>query len=373
MHLDLLGMTISPTRFASLDWTDFKDEYGIIAGGMGDGAITLWDARKIVEAATVNNQDLKMGRGCVSASNIHNGVAVTSIEFNPHKKNLLASGGAEVLIQDIQTNVKQPIMYKPGMPNFHAGSRITSISWNRVVPHILASASEDGKICVWDLKASKPIFQFTEPSQDPNQQDDYFDYFGGERPDGTQKPAPPPRETSIVWNPEIPTQFLAANDDDQSPSFKIWDLRNTAYPVATFADIHYNGILSLAWSQSDPSLLVSSAKDYRTVIANSKTGERILEFPTQAQFHKVTWGSSGLKGKLACMDSEGHTSILSLQPEGLFSNPQLQQTGFATPQTTNYAPKWHQPRCGVRFGFGNRLVTFGAASGSVITINQKPV
>ena len=42
-----------------------------------------------------------MGKGCVSAVNIHSGVAVNTIEFNPHKKNLLASGGAEVLIQDI--------------------------------------------------------------------------------------------------------------------------------------------------------------------------------------------------------------------------------------------------------------------------------
>lgn len=44
------------------------------------------------------DQPLKMGRGCVSAVNIHNGVAVTTIEFNPHKKNLIASGGSEVLI-----------------------------------------------------------------------------------------------------------------------------------------------------------------------------------------------------------------------------------------------------------------------------------
>lgn len=64
---------------------------------MGDGAITLWDARKILESG-LNDQQLKMGRGCVSAANIHNGVSVGSIEFNPHKKNLLASGGAEVLI-----------------------------------------------------------------------------------------------------------------------------------------------------------------------------------------------------------------------------------------------------------------------------------
>jgi len=64
---------------------------------MGDGAITLWDTRKILENPG-SDQPLKMGKGCVSAANIHNNVPVTTIEFNPHKKNLLASGGSEVLI-----------------------------------------------------------------------------------------------------------------------------------------------------------------------------------------------------------------------------------------------------------------------------------
>lgn len=76
---------------------------------------------------------------------------------------MLASGGSEVLIQDISQNLKKPVKFKPGEPNFHEGSHITAISWNRIVPHILASASENGKIVVWDLMASKSIFQFTEP------------------------------------------------------------------------------------------------------------------------------------------------------------------------------------------------------------------
>jgi hypothetical protein len=68
---------------------------------MGDGAITLWDTRKILDGylgASNTDSQSKMGKGCVSAANIHAGVPVTTIEFNPHKKNLLASGGAEVLI-----------------------------------------------------------------------------------------------------------------------------------------------------------------------------------------------------------------------------------------------------------------------------------
>ena len=69
---------------------------------MADGAITIWDAHKVLENIGGNNNagesTLKMGKGCVSAQNIHNSVPVNTIEFNPHKKNLIASGGAEVLI-----------------------------------------------------------------------------------------------------------------------------------------------------------------------------------------------------------------------------------------------------------------------------------
>jgi len=53
----------------------------------------------------------------------------------------------------------------------------------------------------------------------------------------------------------------------------IWDLRNPNYPVATFSNVHQAGILSLSWSLSDPSLVVSSGLDGRTVVTNFKNGE----------------------------------------------------------------------------------------------------
>jgi hypothetical protein len=50
-----------------------------------------------------------------------------------------------------------------------------------MVSHILASASENGKIVVWDLKVNKSIFQFTDSSaiSSGGGQDDYSDMFGG--------------------------------------------------------------------------------------------------------------------------------------------------------------------------------------------------
>lgn len=310
--------------------------------------------------------NLKMGKGCVSATKIHNGVPVGSIEFNPHKKNLLASGGSEVLIQDISANLKAPNVFKPGVPNYHEGSRITSISWNRIVPHILASASENGKIVVWDLKVNKSIFNFTEPSSSSGSTDYYF----GAQDQQTQNLQM--KETQMMWNPLDPTQFVVANDDDKNPSINIWDLRNPDYPWATFSDIHYGGILSFSWCLSDPSLVVSSGKDNRTVVTNFKTGEQVLEFPTQSQYRKMKW-SNNLHGKICAMNEEGDSSILSFEPEGLFSNP---GRPYATPNISTqtnepFMPKWVQPRCGARFGFGNKLVTFDQKSKGLVRVHQK--
>ena len=50
VFLATLATTLSPTRFSSLDWIDQLDDKGIIAGGMEDGAITLWSASKILES-----------------------------------------------------------------------------------------------------------------------------------------------------------------------------------------------------------------------------------------------------------------------------------------------------------------------------------
>ena len=52
-----------------------------------------------------------------------------------------------------------------------------------------------------------------------------------------------------------------ANDDDANPCINVWDLRNPDYPVATFPDIHYAGILSASWSLEDPNMVISSSKD----------------------------------------------------------------------------------------------------------------
>jgi hypothetical protein len=61
----MIGIAESPTKFTTLDWIDQVDEFGIIAGGMEDGAITLWNVKKILSS---NDTQQQMGKGCISAA-----------------------------------------------------------------------------------------------------------------------------------------------------------------------------------------------------------------------------------------------------------------------------------------------------------------
>lgn len=45
---EMIGMAESPTKFSTLDWANQVDELGILAGGMEDGAITLWNVKKLI-------------------------------------------------------------------------------------------------------------------------------------------------------------------------------------------------------------------------------------------------------------------------------------------------------------------------------------
>jgi len=178
-----------------------------------------------------------------------------------------------------------------------------------------------------------------------------------------------------MWNPEIPTQFMVANDDDKNPSFNIWDLRNSSYPVQSYPNIHNGGILSISWCLSDPNLIVSTGKDQRCVVTNHKTSEIVMEFPDYNIYNRILW-SQQLNGRIAGLTATGSTEILQMEPRtkqqiGENAIPD-EELVYATPQyseKTNspYVPKWYKPRCGASFGFGGKLVTFHGKCLKVVT------
>ena len=87
-----LGMVKTPGTFVSIAWSAMHSKaaefpLGIVAGGMADGTVNLWDASKLVASHPQPH---------VAAIARHAG-AVNGLQFNPHRESshLLASGGAD--------------------------------------------------------------------------------------------------------------------------------------------------------------------------------------------------------------------------------------------------------------------------------------
>lgn len=123
----------------------------------------------------------------------------------------------------------------------------------------------------------------------------------------------------------------------------------------------------MSWCLQDPALVVSSAKDQRTIVTNFQTGEVVLEFPGRQAYEQIKW-SPHLPGKIAAFSEHGHTEILSFSPVAPENDDALDSGSssadqfalpIVSPQTGSaYAPKWLHKKCGARFGFGGKLAFF---------------
>lgn len=223
---ELLGRVPISNQCRSISTGNYSGDMGIVAGGMDDGTVMLWDVATIMnEGDTVANGT--ESASLVSAQLVHDGSSVNTIEFNPNIQNLVASGGSEVLIQDIQENISDPNVFVPGEPNFHEGATISAISWNKVVPYILASAANNGSVVVWDLKNSKAVFNF----KDPNLVSYAYDPFSESSEDQVTA------NYNILWSLEVPTQFLISSDNANAP-MTMYDLRKPSTPLLTVTDVH---------------------------------------------------------------------------------------------------------------------------------------
>ena len=226
----LMGSTKTTTRFASVGWTTPLGCYGtgLIAGGMVDGVVNIWNPSAIMD----NQQQRQQGPSPLVASmkKHEGGGPVKALQFNTVlAPEMLATGGGDgqMLITSLE-NPNAPVTTLPGQ--LSPGADITGVSWNTQVAHIVASSASDGLVSVWDLKAKKPWRQF--------------------RADGMAV-------ASMAWNPSQRFHLVTASIDDRNPILNLWDLRaSTSVPLATLSG-HTQGILGLSWCPHDDTLLLS--------------------------------------------------------------------------------------------------------------------
>ncbi|CAN0336500.1 unnamed protein product, partial [Discosporangium mesarthrocarpum] len=73
-----------------------------------------------------------------------------------------------------------------------------------------------------------------------------------------------------------------ASGDDNNPVLKLWDLRSsTTLPLATLSG-HSQGILSVGWCPFGEVLLMSCAKDNRTLLWDLYSLQAVYELPPGA-------------------------------------------------------------------------------------------
>ncbi|XP_064175110.1 protein transport protein Sec31A isoform X1 [Anguilla rostrata] len=351
-EMKLRGTLSTTNRFHSLIWVNFgmgaDGSAGRLIGGSENGVLTVYSPDEILasgEAAIIGQSEKHTG-------------PVRALDFNPFQSNLLASGAndSEIYIWDLN-NFSNPMT--PGAKS-QPLEDVSVVAWNRQVQHILASANPSGKAVVWDLRKNEPIIKISDHSNRMHC-------------------------SAMLWHPEVATQLVLASEDDRLPVIQMWDLRFATSPLKVLEN-HTRGILSISWSQADPELLLSSAKDNRILCWNPGTGEVIYELPTTNQWcFDVQWcprnpallSAASFDGRITVYSVMGgsleaqqkmgadkiSSSFDSMDPFGTGQVLPPLQVPQPAAQTTVVAPlkkppKWVRRPVGATFAFGGRLITF---------------
>ncbi|XP_063689338.1 protein transport protein Sec31A-like isoform X2 [Bolinopsis microptera] len=340
------------SRFNVIEWGSVEREMGLIAGGGDNGVISLWDPVKILSGEE-DALECELPKHCGP---------VRSMDFNPAKKCLLASGASASEIHIVDIN-KPDVLMTPG-PKAQPEDDVVALAWNQQVEHILASAHPNSaRSIVWDLRKNEPIIQVTDASNRV-------------------------RCSCIAWHPDVATQLLTCSDEDRYPVIQMWDLRFASAPTMVFEG-HGRGIQTLAWCGCDSSMLLSSSRDDHMICWNPNNtsvpgGEKLVEFNAPSQWtFDMGWcernpylvASSAFSGKLSVFSLFGGQEDIPEQPQRVRVSSDPFAPGPPPPSLPMHipllsqAPKWLMKPCGGSFGFGGKLISFDSNSNE-ITVMQ---
>nr|XP_042906130.1 protein transport protein Sec31A [Parasteatoda tepidariorum] len=345
LDMCMKGSVVSDYRFHKVVWgcegmKTSELSSGVIVGGADDGNIMIYDAAKLI-----------LGESALIHHNTKHTGPVHSLDFNKFQDCLLASGAteSEVYIWDLNNPAAPVTLGAKSQPP----EDVTCVSWNCQVQHILASTFP-ARCIVWDLRKNEPIIKVSDSSSRL-------------------------RCKVVAWHPEVATQLCLASEDDHSPVIQLWDLRFATSPLKTL-EHHQRGILSIAWCQQDPDLLLSCGKDNRILCWNpnssSENGEVLCELPTGSQWSfDVAWCTRN-PAVIANSSCDGHVSVYSLMggqqqtqcsskiaesfpgAEKLIQPPNVESIHRHISVSLQKPPKWVRKPVGASFGFGGKLVSF---------------
>jgi protein transport protein SEC31 len=221
------------------------------------------------------------------------------------------------------------------------------------VAHILASASKDGSVAVWDTVQNKAWCKM-QVEHGP--------------------------VSDICWNPAQGLYLLTASGDDRNPLMKVWDLgASTSMPLMSLAG-HQAGILKTSWCPHDDTFLMSCAKDHRTLLWDLLSMQPVAELPTDS--HSLAEGEAPSPNKLfgsGTLNEQKHMRVFvewSPLKRGMVVTCSLDRkvqfhSILALATRAGRVPKWMKPASAVATAFGGTVISVGSNS-KTVTIRTVP-
>ncbi len=145
---------------------------------------------------------------------------------------------------------------------------------------------------------------------------------------------------------------------------RLWDLRSsTSTPLAELHG-HTAGIISMSWCPNDAGLVLSSAKDNRTLMWDLFTGQSMFELPSSGTAAPAMGSGqffSGGGGGQRRFNVQWSPKIRAVASACTFDG-KVQVWGLAASANgaSGRAPKWCQPLATANFGFGGKLAVVNA-------------
>jgi protein transport protein SEC31 len=176
--------------------------------------------------------------------------------------------------------------------------------------------------------------------------------------------------SDIAWNPDQGLHLITAGGDDKNPVLKLWDLRSsTSLPLATLQG-HTEGILSVSWCPSDPSLLLSCGKDNRTMLWDLFHLQPVYDIPSvESQPQGIQATASADENNFMFNNFSStvgnrryHVAWSPCLPAVISTCSFDRSVQFyslsGAKSKLGRAPKWLRKPVGATFGFGGKLATF---------------